>query len=81
MPNRLETPESTEVSRLVAVSLDRRAVSLMSTLTVRMSPILEARWSWKKARAPERHSELAEAALIVDGCPPSAPMRQIQGSC
>jgi hypothetical protein len=38
------------------------ALSSMSIWTVRMSPTRLARWSLKKARAPTRHSELAEAA-------------------
>ena len=38
------------------------AESSMSIWTVRMSPTRLARWSMKKARAPVRHSELADAA-------------------
>jgi hypothetical protein len=36
------------------------ALSSMSILTVRMSPIRPARWSLKKALAPVRQSELAD---------------------
>ena len=44
-----------------AVGFWMLALSLMVISTVRMSPTLLARWSKKKARAPDRHSELAEA--------------------
>ena len=40
------------------------AESLIAICTVTMSPIRLALWSMKKARAPLRHSELAEAGVI-----------------
>ena len=45
--------------RLRAVWLLILAESVIRTFTVRMSPTRIARWSLKKPRAPDRHSELA----------------------
>jgi hypothetical protein len=44
-----------------SVALETLALSSISIWTVKMSPTLLARWSLKKARAPTRQSELAEA--------------------
>ena len=49
------------------VSLETRALSAMATLTVRISPTRRARWSWKKLRAPARHSEFGEGWVISSG--------------
>ena len=50
-------PESSLSLRLRWVSFSKLALSVMLTVTVRMSPIWWARWSLKKAREPLRHSE------------------------
>ena len=50
-------PESSVLVRLRWVSLAIAALSVMLTMTVRMSPTWRARWSLKKAREPLRHSE------------------------
>jgi hypothetical protein len=59
LPMKSVIPESSLLVRLRWVSLAMLALSVMLTVTVRMSPILAARWSLKKAREPLRHSELA----------------------
>src|ERR1700693_2046762 len=64
-PNRLSMPESSLLARLRWVSLAILALSVMLTLTVRMSPTWWARWSLKKAREPLRQSELG---LKMAGC-------------
>src|SRR5690606_4158182 len=43
--------------RLRVVELVIAALSRISMITVRMSPTLLARWSFRKAREPGRHSE------------------------
>ena len=58
LPKKLSMLESSEATRLRLVSLSMMALSVMLTLTVRMSPTWCARWSLKKAREPLRHSEL-----------------------
>ena len=58
LPKKLSMPESSALVRLRWVSLAILALSVMLTLTVRMSPIWCARWSLKKAREPLRQSEL-----------------------
>ena len=62
-------PDSSELVRLRWVELLTCAESAISILTVRMSPMLVARWSPKKDRAPVRHSELgAETSPVGAGC-------------
>ena len=58
LPKKLVTPESSVLARLRWVSLAILALSVMLTLTVRISPTWCARWSLKKAREPLRQSEL-----------------------
>src|SRR3990167_9248352 len=61
-PRRLSTPALMPELRELLLALEVWAESLMSIWTVRMSPTRLARWSMKKARAPVRHREFAEAA-------------------
>lgn len=58
-PAKSVIPESSLLERLCWVWLAMLALSVKFTVTVRMSPIWRARWSLKKAREPDRHSELA----------------------
>ena len=58
LPKKFAIPESSAALRLRAVSFSSEALSVIFTLTVRMSPIWLARWSLKKAREPVRQSEL-----------------------
>ena len=62
-PSRCGMPAVTPAVRELAVVLVVLALSSISICTVRMSPILPARWSIKNARAPERHRELALAGV------------------
>src|SRR5690606_34957718 len=57
LPKKLSMPESSVLERLRCVWLAIAALSVKFTMTVRMSPTIWARWSLKKAREPERHSE------------------------
>ena len=76
-PKKLVTPAVLALVRDALVALVVLALSSILISTVRMSPTRLARWSSKKARAPLRHSELAEAgwgsgsrarAAIDDDC-------------
>src|SRR5690606_23156 len=60
-PKKFSTPAWVLAVRDELVALVVLAESSISICTVRMSPTRLARWSLKKARAPERQSELAEA--------------------
>ena len=60
-PKKCGTPALLVVVREVLVEFWVLAESEMSICTVRMSPTRLARWSMKKARAPVRPRELAEA--------------------
>src|SRR5438128_1021296 len=60
-PNRWGAPAAVSEVREDVVALEVLALSSISILTVRISPTRLARWSLKNARAPIRHSELAEA--------------------
>src|ERR1700761_5861051 len=71
-PNRLENPAWALGVGLATVSLASWALAEMVTLMVRMSPTLDARWSWKKVREPLRHNELAEAGRGLSSWVPSA---------
>src|SRR3990167_6148112 len=61
-PRKLVTHALVPEVRELLLALEVWAESLMSIWTVRMSPTRLARWSMKKARAPVRHREFAEAA-------------------
>src|SRR5581483_5253801 len=65
LPRKLVTPVSSVLVRLRCVSLERLALSVMFTVTVRMSPTWCARWSLKNAREPLRHNEFG---LYDAGC-------------
>ena len=58
-PMKSEMPESSLLERLRWVSFAVLALSVMLTVTVRMSPTWCARWSLKNSREPERQSELS----------------------
>ena len=68
-PRKCERPRSVDDLRVATEVFCTCALSAMAMLTVRMSPMRCARWSWKKARAPLRQRLLAPAGrgIIVPG--------------
>jgi hypothetical protein len=63
IPNIVDTAELALDVRLATEVFDVFAESLMAIWTVTMSPTRLALWSMKKARAPLRQSEFAEAGV------------------